>query len=178
MVSTRIECLVMVLVFATCVPAGAIIAEPASHGPTLRPMDAQLRGAVQAGREQSPTFRALVDRLAATDVVVYVKCAWLRPRVDGELTFLTAAGGLRYVIVRVAPHLATQRKIAILGHELQHALEIAERPEIVDSTTLALAYEQFGFTRRAPSRVEFDTAAAIATGNTIWREVTSQSEGD
>lgn len=141
-------------------------------------MDAQMRGLVQAGREQSPSFSALVDRLAATDVVVYVKCALLRPHLDGELTFLSAVAGFRYVVVRIAPHLTTPRKIAILGHELQHALEIAERPEIVDSATLARAYEQFGFTRRAGSRMDFDTAAAIGTGRTIWREVTVRADGD
>ena len=141
-------------------------------------MDAQMRGLVQAGREESPSFSALVDRLGTTDVVVYVQCARLRSHVDGELTFLSAAGGLRYVVVQVAWHLPRLRKIAILGHELQHAIEIAERPEIVDSTTLARAYEQFGFTRRAGSRVDFDTAAAIRTGTMIWREVTLRSEGD
>jgi hypothetical protein len=178
MVSSRIECLVLVLVFVTCAPAGAINAERAPHRPMLRPMDAQMRGAVQAGREQSPTFRALVDRLAATDVVVYVQCALLRSHLEGELQFMSAVGGIRYVLVRLSRQLTRWRKIAILGHELQHALEIAERPEIVDSTTLARAYEQFGFTRRAGSRVDFDTAAAIGTGNTIWREVTQRADGD
>ena len=178
MVSTRIECLVMVLVFVTCVPAGAITAENPPHPSTLRPMDAQLRGVVRAGSEQSPSFRALVDRLAATDVVVYVQCAQLRSHLDGELQFMSAVGGIRYVLVRLSRQLTRWRKIAILGHELQHALEIAERPEIVDSTTLARAYEQFGFMRRAGSRVDFDTAAAIGTGNTIWREVTQRADGD
>jgi hypothetical protein len=178
MVSIRIECLVAVLVCVACAPPCASPAERTPHRPTLRPMDAQTRGLVQAGREQSPSFSALVDRLAATDVVVYVTCARLRSHLDGELTFLSAAGGLRYVVVRLAPHLNRQRRIAILGHELQHALEIAERPEIVDSTTLARAYEQFGFTRRVGSRVDFDTAAAIGTGHTIWREVTLRADGD
>ena len=178
MAGTRIESLVIVLVFVACVPALAVLAEHMPARSTLRPIDAQMRGLVQAGREQSPSFSALADRLAATDVVVYIKCAPLRPHVHGELIFLGAAGGVRYVMVRVAPHLTTQRKIAILGHELQHALEIAERPEIVDSTTLARAYEQFGYTRRTGSRVDFDTAAAIGTGNTIWREVTLRADGD
>jgi hypothetical protein len=111
--------------------------------------------------------------------VVYVQCARLRSHVEGELTFLAAAGGVRYVMVRLAWHLTTHRKIAILGHELQHAIEIADRPEIVDSRTLARAYEKFGFTRRAgPSRVDFDTAAAIGTGDTIWREMSLRADGD
>jgi len=193
MESTRIACLLMVLVFVACAPDRAISAEDAAprssldeagddpervEGSALRPMDPQLRRVVQAGREQSPSFRAIVDRLAATDVVVYVQCARRRSHLEGELQYMGTVGGIRYVLVRLSWQLTTSRKIAILGHELQHALEIAERSAIVDSTTLARAYEQFGVARRAGSRVDFDTAAAIGTGRTIWREVTLRADGD
>ena len=30
---------------------------------------------MEAGRDRSPSFRALIDRLETTDVVVYVQCA-------------------------------------------------------------------------------------------------------
>jgi hypothetical protein len=134
---------------------------------------------VRAGREQSPTFRALIERLETTDVVVYVQCGRLRPRLDGELTFVGAAGGLRYVRVRISWDLTLPRKIAILGHELQHALEVADNPDIVSAGTLALAYERFGFTKhRRFDRVDFDTAAAIDTGVTIWRELADRATGD
>lgn len=171
--------MVIVLVFVACGPPGAVHAESTPDRPSLRLADAPMRQLVQAGREQSPSFRALVDRLEATDVVVYVQCARLRSHLGGELAFVSVAAGIRYVIVRIAPHLTTDRTIAILGHELQHALEIAERPEIVDSRTLALAYAKFGITRRAAhARVDFDTEAAIGTGNAIWREVTLRADGD
>ncbi len=71
------------------------------------------------------------------------------------------------------------RKVAILGHELQHAIEIADRPEIVDSKTLARAYQVFGFTRHsASSRLDFDTTAAIGTGRAVWRELGGRADGD
>ena len=171
----RLASFVLVIVLVTSTP---IRADPIP-GPRLRIPDQRLLPVVQTGREQSPSFRALVDRLETTDVVVYVQCARLRSQLDGELTFLSAAGGLRYVVVRIAWDLPLDRKIAILGHELQHALEVADNPEIVSAGTLALAFKRFGFAkRRGFDRVDFDTAAAIDTGVTIWRELADRANGD
>jgi hypothetical protein len=134
---------------------------------------------VRAGRDESPSFRALLDQLEKTDVVVYVQCARLPRHLSGELTFLSAAGGIRYLMVRLAWDQIVARKIAILGHELQHALEVAANPDIVSAGTMALAYERFGFKRRrALDRVDFDTVAAIDTGIAIWRELADRANGD
>jgi hypothetical protein len=89
----------------------------------LRLTDSRLRAVMEVGREESPLFRALLDQVEASDVVVYVQCARLRTGLEGELTFLTVAAGLGYVLVRIAWDLPLPRTIAILGHELQHALE-------------------------------------------------------
>jgi hypothetical protein len=172
----RVVSIVIVITVVTSVPIGA---DSAPLHPRLRLPDRHMLPVVQAGRDGSPSFRALIEELEATDVVVYVQCARLRSRLDGELTFLTAAGGLRYVIVRIAWDLPLPRKIAILGHELQHALEVARTPDIVSARTMALAYERFGFTRnRGFDRVDFDTVAAIDTGVTILRELADRANGD
>jgi hypothetical protein len=145
----------------------------------LRLTDARLRVIVDLGRRESPLFRALLDQLDGTDVIVYVQCARLRSGLDGKLTFLAAAAGVRYVMVRIAWDLPLPRKIAILGHELQHALEIARSPDAVSAETMAAAYERFGFTRnRRRDRVEFDSVAAIDTGMTIARELAERDDGD
>ena len=134
---------------------------------------------VKAGRQESPSFRALLERLETTDVVVYVQCARLRRHLSGELTFLSAAGGVRYLLVRLDWDQALPRKIAILGHELQHALEVAANPDIVSAETMATAYERFGLIRRRTlDRVDFDSVAAIDAGMTIWRELVENADGD
>jgi len=134
---------------------------------------------VRLGRRQSPSFQALLNQLEATDVVVYVECARLPARVDGQLTFQSAAAGTRYVLVRIAWDLPLARKIAILGHELQHALEIARSPDVVSAETMAAAYQRFGITRnRGGGRVDFDSAAAIDAGMTIWRELADRDDGE
>jgi hypothetical protein len=178
-VRIRIARVVSLAVVITAVTSPPVRAETGPAHPRLRLPDRRLLPVVQAGRDHSPSFRALIERLETTDVVVYVQCARLRPRLDGELTFISAAGGLRYVLVRIAWDLALPRKIAILGHELQHALEVADNPDIVSAGTLARAYERFGFTRsRGVDRVDFDTVAAIDTGVTIARELADRANGD
>jgi hypothetical protein len=178
-VVVRIAGVASLAIVITLVTSGPVRADPAPASARLRLIDSRLHAVVAEGREHSASFRALLDQLEATDVVVYVECARLRPRLDGALTFLTAAAGVRYVVVRIALDLARPRQIAILGHELQHALEIAGAPDIVSARTMAAAYERFGFTRnRRAERVDFDTVAAIATGVTIWRELGERASGE
>jgi hypothetical protein len=167
------------LFLITLVTSAPIRADPVPRHPRLRLTDSRLEQVVGHGRRQSPSFQALLDQLDATDLVVYVECARLPARVDGQLTFVTAAAGARYVLVRIAWDLALARKIAILGHELQHALEIARSPDVVSAETMAAAYQRFGFIRnRGGKRVEFDSVAAIDAGMAISRELADQNDGE
>ena len=119
-------------------------------------------------------LRALVERLEQTDVVVYLQCARLRGGIDGQLTFVSAAGGLRYVIVQIGWQLPAQRRIATIGHELQHALEVAAHPAIVDQPSMKEAYGRIGFARERISHgTAFDTAAAVHAGEQVWKELAS-----
>lgn len=59
-------------------------------------------------------------------MVVYVRCGPLPAGIHGQLTFLAAAGGVRYLVVQIARDFDLSRTITILGHELPHALEIME----------------------------------------------------
>ena len=170
---------VSLLFLITLVTSAPVRADPGPRQPRLRLMDVRLEQVVGRGRQQSSSFRALLDQLEATDVVVYVECARLQAGVDGQLTFVTAAAGTRYVLVRIGWDLPIARKIAILGHELQHALEVARSPDVVNAKTMAAAYKRFGITRhRAGQRVDFDSVAAIDAGMTIWRELAAQDYGE
>lgn len=94
---------------------GRLHAEGDPIAPRLRVVDPQMRGVLQPGRDLSPSFRALVERLDETDVVVYVHCGRLPSGLHGQLTFLSAAGGNRYVVVQIARGISEAEKIAMLG---------------------------------------------------------------
>jgi hypothetical protein len=149
--------------------------------PRIRPADSETRELVRIGRELSPSLARLLSRVEASDVVVYLKCAWLSSRVDGQLTFLSSVAGLRYVLVEIACDRGEIRRLATLGHELQHAIEIAHAPAIVDEASLGRAYAEFGVQRDRTStstRQAFDTPAAVAMGEQVWKEITGTAAAD
>lgn len=140
----------------------------------LRTTDHRLRALMQDGVRTSPTFRALVERLIASDVVVYVRCDnQPASHIDGRLTFAAQAGGYRYIVVRLRPIASRMHLLALLAHELRHAVEIADTPAIVDGPSLAREYERMGYISRmgSASGIAFDTAAAVQAGEKVLREL-------
>ena len=133
-----------------------------------------MRKLIDAGVRESPSLRALVRRIEQSDVVVYVECdARMQSRVAGRLLFVSAAGGLRYVVVRLARLQSRAQQIAILAHELQHAVEIADTPAIVDGPSLAREYQRFGLVNHwsGGEGIAFDTDAAVAMGQKVMGEI-------
>jgi hypothetical protein len=141
----------------------------------IRTTDQRLIRLVQDGVRASETFRRLVDRLNRSDVVVYLECSPGSQSSDGRLTFISSVAGLRYVHVRVARLPAADVQIALIGHELQHAVEIADAPGVVDSRSLAREYQRIGFlSPRITPGVSFDSDAAVEAGNRVLRELTGR----
>ena len=185
-VATFIPALVVALALLTATTAlAAESPDPWSGFPVsienahVRTTDAVMANLLAAGLKASPLMRRLVDRLNDSDVVVYLKMDRRLPTtVEGQMTIVGQAGGLRYVVVSLAWGRAEQRRIATLGHELRHAVEVADNPGIVDATTLAGAYEEMGFPAvRSRPGVSFDTSAAVAAGERVWLEISDHYSG-
>jgi len=172
----RLFALVLV-VFLVAAATPSAAETPNRDKPRLRIVNAQLRSVVQEGLQHSPSFRALAERLETTDVVVYAEATRLPARLAGQLAFVSKVGGLRYVVVQIDRELSPIRKLATLGHELQHALEIAERPSIVDAASMKKEFARFGFSRERSATYQsaFDTAAAIHAGDQVWREISGNA---
>jgi hypothetical protein len=145
-----------------------------THTRRIRTLDAHLHGLLEQGVRESPTFRALAARVEQSDVIVYLVPDVSPPSgVAGRLTFLSATGGVRYVAVRLRPLGSSVREVAMLAHELQHAVEIAENASIVDDETLARQYLRIGLAKPVPRATAFDTRAAIDAGYQVHRELAS-----
>jgi len=141
----------------------------------VRTTDHRVAVALEQGLRISATFRELVDHINASDVVVYVSAdaRALPPGIDGHLTFLSATGGFRYVVVHVNTMVSLPRLVSLLGHELQHAREVAETDGIVDSASMAREYAGgLGYQNRWVSHEHsFDSRAAIRAGEQVLSDV-------
>jgi len=147
-------------------------AQSAVRDPHLRSVEVELIADLEIGVRVSPTFRQLVARLEASDIVVYLMFdGSLAPHTDGHVSLMAMAGGRRYLRLSIDRHTAGCQRLAILGHELQHAVEIAEAADAVDQASMVSLYRRIGF-RSARGRPEsFDSRLAIETGRQVRREV-------
>ena len=62
----------------------------------------------------------------------------------GRLAMLPRAGDFRYLRIQIRSDLTRRESISLIGHELQHALEIADAQEVRDSGALIRLYERIG----------------------------------
>jgi hypothetical protein len=149
-------------------PINATASDPL--GAHVRGLTPKMRDLIEQGKRRSPTFRALIETLNDSDVIVYLENSSLVPSgLDGRLTFLTSAGGVRYLHAQVVNGLGGDEMLAVAGHELQHAVEVAMHTEVRDKDTLALLYERIGVRLAAKDR--YDTVAAQSTGRRVRAEL-------
>lgn len=169
-----------------CAPTGEPYVEPFTEAALLdaptrrvRSADQSVRKLLKRGYRQSSAFRNLVTRLQRSDLYVYIEEVPRLPgALEGRLMILPKAHGHRYVRIQIAVRGSTEDSIALLGHELQHAVEIADRPEIVDSESLARAYRQMidATQLEHAAGTAFDTGAANEVGTRVLRELTATGD--
>jgi len=163
----------------TVVSLVAVLSSPALAGPPdggkkLRPQDARIILAIQEGAARSATFKALIDRIEASDVIVYVAInPMIKSTLSGALTWMTSAGDFRYVRASIAPDLPFDQMIASVAHELHHAVEVIEDASVVDEKSLVAMYKKIGLPSRAagPAGAGWETIAAQRTGTQVRREL-------
>ena len=154
------------------VPADVPAPASAAREYHVRGVDSRVRDWIRIGASGSLTFSTLLDRLATSDVIVYVEIV---PRistgVSGHLLFVTSTRTVRYLRVALADDGGRTEMVSRLGHELQHAVEIADAPCVRDSEAVARFYQAIGGTDMGGSR--YDSAAARAAGERVREELTA-----
>jgi hypothetical protein len=146
----------------------------------VRPVSPTLAEAVVDGRRRSGTFNELMDRLERSDLIVYLRLGSCPdPQSVACLSMIGATSSNRFVRITFVMQMHgvetvlavfTDHLIAQIGHELQHALEIADDPAVVDSLTLEAAYRRSGF-RPDPRTTTYETTKAMAAGRSILNEL-------
>jgi hypothetical protein len=150
----------------------------ASAGPThvsrLRPTGAAERQLIDAGLAASPTFRALAHRLRYSDVIVYVEVRHDMPsNVGGSLRFMAQSATDRFLRVTINGYHSRLMQVALLGHELQHAVEVANATDVNSHNAMAALYRRIGV---QVGRDAYDSEAARDAGYAIREEFRHQPD--
>jgi hypothetical protein len=145
-------------------------------GSHVRALDPRTRDWIRIGTTQSPTFRALLARLAASDLILYIEIVdGIIGGSAGRLYFVTATPSVRYVRIELVAQGNVREMVALVGHELQHAVEVANAPQVRDRQTLALLY--LGMSENGLTRPHFDSVAARMTEERVRSELAGYRAG-
>jgi hypothetical protein len=143
--------------------------QPASAATQLRGAQATSRKLIADGMTRSPTIRRLVQRLEASDVIVYVDVRNDLPaHVAGSTRFVARTATHRVVRIALNRDRSWPTLIAFLGHELQHACEVAEARTIDSADSMRAYYRTFGVRL---DRDAFDTHEAREVGRIVEAEL-------
>src|SRR6187399_50949 len=143
-------------------------------GPRLRPQDPRSVQVLKEGAARSATFRALVNRIEASNLIVYIAVnPVLKSTLSGSLTWMTRAGDFRYVRASIRTDLTFDQMIASVAHELQHAVEVIEDESVTDERSLTALYKRIGHPSGSAGLKGWETAAAQRTGTQVRRELVS-----
>lgn len=135
----------------------------------VRTSDRGVRALIKTGYQHSPTFAALLARLQQSDVYVYVEEVPRLPGgLEGRLIVLPPSHGFRYVRIQITQRVTPSASIAVLGHELRHAVEVADASNVLDTVGLVALYRRIGIDR---GNNEFDTIEAQETGRQVFKEL-------
>jgi hypothetical protein len=92
--------------------------------------------------------------------------------------FITHAGSYRFVRITLNVAKTDDHEVALLGHELHHAVELAEAPAVDDDRDYQRLYQRIGYescSRAAPRCYETD--GAVKAGRAVLSELRIKPQG-
>ena len=165
LIALSVACLISTSAFAA-------VPDEAWRVARIRPQDPRLADLLRAGVARSATFRAIVNRLEAGNLIVYVSLSpAMKSSLAGKLTWMSRAGAFRYVKATINTEQSADQMIATLAHELQHALEVSGDDTVSDQRSLLELYKRIGRPSGAGIATGWETVAAHETGLQVRREL-------
>ena len=142
---------------------------PVPHSRVRASSSDLIQNAIDLGRVRSKPFRELVETIDASDGLVYVDEGRCGGSIRGCLLHsVTLAGPFRLLRIRVAPDRAPACELtALIGHELQHAIEVLRDPQARSDRAIVGVFARIGLLRGARW---FETDEALTVGDSVWRE--------
>ena len=146
------------VLFGLSLSAGSLFVDPDASYPRVRAAAPLMRSIIADTAVRSVTVRALLARIAFTDVIVYVELTPSPQIPIARTKLVTTAGGVRFLRIGINAMTPFADVGPLLAHELQHAVEIAEAREVTDDDGVRRLYERIG---RAGGSDRYETDAAL-----------------
>lgn len=137
--------------------------------PRIRSLDLLAATVLEAAVRESTTVVGLIAELRRSDVIVHVQTGILPCHVNGITRLVTATRAVRYLRVVLRIPNSMRDLVAVLGHELRHAVEIGAMPEVRDLHAFAAAAREMGWATSGEGF--FETKEACAAGRAVWRDL-------
>ena len=160
------------LIVCTAAPQASASTADATR---VRSTDAGILGLVREGTERSATFSTLVDIIGRSNGIVYIEFGYCAlGHLHGcLLPYIVPSHDNRYLRIIVTPDKSRRshdQLIALMAHELRHALEVIEHAEVVDVPTMQALYRRIG-TPETGGLTGYETSAARAAGDATLSEL-------
>jgi len=139
----------------------------------VRASNAAIVTLIQHASERSNTFRGLLNTINASDGIVYIEPGMCGHGMRACFVNVTKAGSNRMLWVMVDARGVDCDVMGLIGHELQHTVEVLSDPRVTDATAMHFFYEQMA-DEQSDGRV-FETIAATKAGETVREEVRHRS---
>ncbi len=135
--------------------------------PRVRALSNVARFVIDEATKKSPTIVKLIAQLQRHEIIVYVDLEPLATA-RGATSILSVNPGGRMLRVVVDVGLDPRQQIEVLGHELQHAVEIALADSVVDHSSFVAHYKRIGY---PTGRASFETDEAKRTEAAVRRDL-------
>jgi hypothetical protein len=154
-----------------------LLGAPAADKPSVAPTPrVRATGAavslLEQTRARSATVRDLLARLADTDVIVYIEVTTSPQVATARTKLVTATPSARFLRIGVSSTMPPPDLPSLVAHELQHALEIAERPDVRDDEGVRRLYARIG---HQGGHDQYETDAARIVERRVRRELRGRS---
>jgi hypothetical protein len=156
----------------TWVFALALLVPPSADGPAssphVRAATIDARSLIDDATARSMLVREMLARLECTDTIAYVEIT-ASPQIPRARTKLvSASSGARFLRIGLNAGITNSDLVPLLAHELQHAIEIAERDEVRDDAGMRRLFREIG---RGAGPDSFETQAALAMEQAVRVEL-------
>jgi hypothetical protein len=165
----RISVAVLTLSVALAFVTGAQARDRIADSPHLRPATEASAAFVANAGTRSPDICDLVKTLDQSNVVAYVHLAPTQPgQVGSTMRFVGRTASQRFVVITIGSDLPADRQIALLGHELQHAVEVARISWVSNQADMHSLMVLIGW-RDASRDGGYETSAALFAERRVAR---------